>query len=70
MHQKLWAFKVEEKFYVGVREQKNSNTIGLKYSIPSAELIVNLCVGRRAFSAEARIEILTYCIKLPQNGMS
>jgi hypothetical protein len=29
MHQQLWGYKVEEKLYVGVREQKRLNTIGL-----------------------------------------
>jgi hypothetical protein len=26
MHQQLWGYKVEEKIYVGVREQKRLNT--------------------------------------------
>jgi hypothetical protein len=26
MHQQLWGYKVEEKLYVGVREQKRLNT--------------------------------------------
>jgi hypothetical protein len=26
MHQKLWGYKVEEKLYAGVREQKRLNT--------------------------------------------
>jgi hypothetical protein len=30
MHQQLWGYKVEEKLYLGVREQKGSNTTGLK----------------------------------------
>jgi hypothetical protein len=29
MHQKLWGYKVEEKLYVGVREQKKLNTTGV-----------------------------------------
>jgi hypothetical protein len=29
MHQQLWGYKVEEKLYVGVREQKRLNTAGL-----------------------------------------
>jgi hypothetical protein len=28
---KLWGYKVEEKLYVGVREQKRLNTAGLDY---------------------------------------
>jgi hypothetical protein len=29
MHQQLWGYKVEEKLYVGVREQKKLNTAAL-----------------------------------------
>jgi hypothetical protein len=32
MHQQLWGHKVEEKLYVGVREQKRLNTAGLSQS--------------------------------------
>jgi positive regulator of sigma E activity len=32
MHQQLWGYKIEEKLYVGVREQKLLNTTGLVYS--------------------------------------
>jgi hypothetical protein len=31
MHQQLWGYKVEEKLYVGVREQKRLNITGLEY---------------------------------------
>jgi hypothetical protein len=31
MHQRLWGYKVEETFYVGVREQKRLNTTDLAY---------------------------------------
>jgi hypothetical protein len=29
MYQQLWGYKVEEKLYLGVREQKGLNTTGL-----------------------------------------
>jgi hypothetical protein len=29
MHQQLWGYKVEEKLYLGVREQKTLNTTDL-----------------------------------------
>jgi hypothetical protein len=29
MHQQLWGYKVEEKLYLGVREQKRQNTTDL-----------------------------------------
>jgi hypothetical protein len=32
MYQQLWGYKVEEKLYLGVREQKRLNTTALKYS--------------------------------------
>jgi hypothetical protein len=31
MYQQLWGYKVEEKLYLGVREQKRLNTTGLSY---------------------------------------
>jgi hypothetical protein len=30
MHQQLWGYKVEEKLYLGVREQKRLNTTALE----------------------------------------
>jgi hypothetical protein len=30
MHQQIWGYKVEEKLYVGVREQKSLNTTGVE----------------------------------------
>jgi hypothetical protein len=29
MHQQLWGYRVEDKLYMGVREQKRLNTTGL-----------------------------------------
>jgi hypothetical protein len=31
MHQQLWGYKVEEKLYLGVREQKRLNATALKH---------------------------------------
>jgi hypothetical protein len=33
MHQQLWGYKVEEKLYVGIREQKRLNTTALDNSV-------------------------------------
>jgi hypothetical protein len=34
MYQQLWGYKVEEKLYLGVREQKSLNTTDLRlYSV-------------------------------------
>jgi hypothetical protein len=33
MYQQLWGYKVEEKLYVGVREQKTLNTTALKCTV-------------------------------------
>jgi hypothetical protein len=41
MHQQLWRYKVEEKLYVGVREQNRLNTAGLGHGWWSA---VCVCV--------------------------
>jgi hypothetical protein len=30
MYQQLWGYKVEDKLYLGVREQKGLNTTGLQ----------------------------------------
>jgi hypothetical protein len=32
MYQQLWEYKVEEKLYLGVREQKRLNTTALEYA--------------------------------------
>jgi hypothetical protein len=32
MYQQLWGYKVEEKLYLGVREQKRLNTTALIYN--------------------------------------
>jgi hypothetical protein len=33
MYQQLWGYKVEDKLYLGVREQKRLNTTGLEGAI-------------------------------------
>jgi hypothetical protein len=40
MHQQLWGYRVEEKLYLGVREQKRLNTTGLKDQWTSCPRIV------------------------------
>jgi hypothetical protein len=32
MYQQLWGYKVEEKLYLGVREQKRLNTTGVRFT--------------------------------------
>jgi hypothetical protein len=32
MHQQLWGYKVEEKLYLGVREQKRLNATAIPYN--------------------------------------
>jgi hypothetical protein len=36
MHQQLWGYKVEDKLYVEVREQKSLNTNGLRHTSAAA----------------------------------
>jgi hypothetical protein len=33
MHQQLWGYKVEDKLYLGVREQKRLNTTGVENAL-------------------------------------
>jgi hypothetical protein len=49
MHQQLWVYKVKEKLYLGVREQKRLNTTDLKdyetpFKLPCVALISAHCV--------------------------
>jgi hypothetical protein len=39
MQQQLWGYKVEEKLYVGVREQKRLNTADLERSLGGVRLL-------------------------------
>jgi hypothetical protein len=41
MHQQLWWYKVEEKLYVGVREQKRLNTTALETTKGQRYISVN-----------------------------
>jgi hypothetical protein len=36
MYQQLWGYKVEEKLYLGVREQKRLNTTDVEQYTPHA----------------------------------
>jgi hypothetical protein len=35
MHQQLWGYKIEEKLYLGVREQNRLNTSALDHCFPN-----------------------------------
>jgi hypothetical protein len=45
MYQQLWGYKVEEKLYLGVREQKWLNTTGIAYHqrIPPDNTTIHYC---------------------------
>jgi hypothetical protein len=46
MHQQLWGYKVEEKLYVGVREQKRLNTTALKRNgLQEVQNLTSCCAG-------------------------
>jgi hypothetical protein len=45
MHQQLWGYNVEEKLYLGVREQKRSNTTVLKDLILSIKVVFFIHTG-------------------------
>jgi hypothetical protein len=42
MHQQLWGYKVEEKLYVGVGEQKRFNTAAIDYRLQATGIDVLL----------------------------
>jgi hypothetical protein len=44
MYQQLWGYKVEEKLYRGVREQKRLNTTDLEDSICSIFVTCRLVI--------------------------
>jgi hypothetical protein len=46
MHQQLWGYKVEEKLYVGVREQKRLNTAGLEDCSMNLAILLHACLAR------------------------
>jgi hypothetical protein len=53
MYQKLWGYKVEEKLYLGVREQKRLNTTDIDYTMVSRTVVrVPTVVGQPMFSGK------------------
>jgi hypothetical protein len=58
MYQQLWGYKVEEKLYLGVREQKRLNTTDVEHS---AE---NIRTRREVVRAGGRRKcFLLYCLR-------
>jgi hypothetical protein len=55
MHQQLWGYKVEDKLYVGVPEQKRLNTAGLEHRKKGLETI---CASFLSFSKNKSENIL------------
>jgi hypothetical protein len=59
MHQQLWGYKVEDKLYLGVREQKRLNTAALCYILfvlSSAELLhISALVYRHIQGADNKV---------------
>jgi hypothetical protein len=55
MYQQFWGYKVEEKLYLGVREQKRFNTTVLEVSVFAIRPRVcgfKSCRGRRIFRGD------------------
>jgi hypothetical protein len=46
MYQQLWGYKVEDKLYLGIREQKRLNTTALGYPT-----VAKATISFQAFSA-------------------
>jgi hypothetical protein len=42
MYQQLWGYKVEEKLYLGVREQKRLNTTGAEETVTALRAAYSL----------------------------
>jgi hypothetical protein len=64
MYQQLWGYKVEEKLYLGVREQKRLNTTAiedLKTNISEAIASINQRTLRRV--AENMVKRVNACIQ-------
>jgi hypothetical protein len=51
MYQQLWGYKVEEKLYVGVREQKRLNTADLTCTQREVDLWKHVFVSLLQLSA-------------------
>jgi hypothetical protein len=54
MYQQLWGYKVEEKLYLGVREQKRLNTTDLD----------SICVVVFLFSLQCRSKQRTFSLAI------
>jgi hypothetical protein len=64
MYQQLWGYKVEEKLYLGVREQKRLNTTALEHETRSREptsliTCIGLSLRVETYYARADLRLLT-----------
>jgi hypothetical protein len=60
MYQQLWGYKVEEKLYLGVREQKRLNTTGLDVLHVILSLWLSLCLSVCLSQSLGVTKICTY----------
>jgi hypothetical protein len=44
MYQQLWGYKVEEKLYLGVREQKRFNTTALEHPTRKSLMVLGRAI--------------------------
>jgi hypothetical protein len=58
MYQQLWGYKVEEKLYLGVREQKRLNTTELGYGEAGWIQVIGIGASGGLLSTRQR----TYCV--------
>jgi hypothetical protein len=58
MYQQLWGYKVEEKLYLGVREQKRLNTTELVYRTLSPVYAVAFVVATVALNNLPTLELV------------
>jgi hypothetical protein len=55
MYQQLWGYKVEEKLYLGVREQKRLNTTGLEHTSSALSYIYDFTCHYVTFATKIKI---------------
>jgi hypothetical protein len=64
MHQQLWGYEVEEKLYLGVREQKRLNTNDVKDTVSQLQLLEKHIFIVYELNAATLMAYITICKRL------
>jgi hypothetical protein len=59
MYQQLWGYRVEEKLYLGAREQKRLNTTALEERGPNVQLSDTKCSKKHLVLREMKLYYVT-----------